>query len=376
MATYKVIQDIEAEDKLLGPLTLRQFIYAGITAVCLYMSFLVVTRGAPFLIIVFLPVALLCGFFAFPWKQDQPTEVWALAKVRFFFKPHKRIWNQSGIKELVTITAPKKVVVDYTDGLSQSQVKSRLKALADTIDTRGWAIKNANVNLYSHPQAEAQQEANSDRLVDPSGLPQDVPAIDVQAADDILDEKSNPIAQHFDQMITAATATHRQQITQTLRNQANAAAGNQSPTGNAPADQNQAQNDYWFMSQPGQQSATPSGYVTFNPAVVTPVDNYYEPAAETAEEQALAKKLHELHEQQTKPYSGYSNLHTIQPLSERATAKTTSAKTANAPVTPTLNPAIVELASDNDKDVATLARLANQKKPANSSPDEVVISLH
>ena len=29
MATYKVIQDIEAEDKLIGPLTLRQFIYAG-----------------------------------------------------------------------------------------------------------------------------------------------------------------------------------------------------------------------------------------------------------------------------------------------------------------------------------------------------------
>lgn len=25
MATYKVLQDIEAEDKLLGPLTLKQF---------------------------------------------------------------------------------------------------------------------------------------------------------------------------------------------------------------------------------------------------------------------------------------------------------------------------------------------------------------
>ncbi|MGH7158305.1 MAG: PrgI family mobile element protein [Candidatus Saccharimonadales bacterium] len=33
MATYKVIQDIEAEDKILGPLTLRQFIYAGVAAI-------------------------------------------------------------------------------------------------------------------------------------------------------------------------------------------------------------------------------------------------------------------------------------------------------------------------------------------------------
>jgi hypothetical protein len=28
MATYKVIQDIEAEDKLVGPLSLKQFIFA------------------------------------------------------------------------------------------------------------------------------------------------------------------------------------------------------------------------------------------------------------------------------------------------------------------------------------------------------------
>ncbi len=31
MATYKVLQDIEAEDKLLGPLTLKQFIFAVVT---------------------------------------------------------------------------------------------------------------------------------------------------------------------------------------------------------------------------------------------------------------------------------------------------------------------------------------------------------
>ena len=40
MATYKVIQDIEAEDKLVGPLTLKQFIYAGISALCLYICFI------------------------------------------------------------------------------------------------------------------------------------------------------------------------------------------------------------------------------------------------------------------------------------------------------------------------------------------------
>lgn len=52
MATYKVIQDIEAEDKLVGPLTLRQFVYAGIAAVSGYLGFLMATKGAPFMLAV------------------------------------------------------------------------------------------------------------------------------------------------------------------------------------------------------------------------------------------------------------------------------------------------------------------------------------
>ncbi|QQS18963.1 PrgI family protein [Candidatus Saccharibacteria bacterium] len=34
------MQDVEAEDKLVGPLSLRQFIYAAISAFLLYLSFL------------------------------------------------------------------------------------------------------------------------------------------------------------------------------------------------------------------------------------------------------------------------------------------------------------------------------------------------
>src|SRR5665213_2597510 len=107
MATYKVIQDIEAEDKILGPLTLRQFIYGLISIFFFYICFLCLTKHASFLLILFLPPALFTAFFTFPFGKDQPTEIWALAKIRFLFKPRQRIWDQSGIKELVTITVPK-----------------------------------------------------------------------------------------------------------------------------------------------------------------------------------------------------------------------------------------------------------------------------
>ena len=140
MATYKLIQDIEAEDKILGPLTLRQFIFALITVFFGYLCFLVLTKGAAFMLVVFLPPMVFFGFFALPLGRDQPTEVWALAKLRFLFKPRTRIWNQSGVKELVTITAPKKIERHLTKGYTQTEVDSRLHALADTIDSRGWEL--------------------------------------------------------------------------------------------------------------------------------------------------------------------------------------------------------------------------------------------
>lgn len=365
MATYKVIQDIEAEDKLLGPLTLRQFIYAGIAALCLYLSYLVIAKHVAFMVVVFLPVALTAGFFAFPWGRDQPTEIWALAKIRFLFKPRKRIWNQSGVKELVTITAPKKVETDYTNGLSQTEVKSRLKALADTIDSRGWAIKNVNVNLSNQPLVPGGS-SSSDRLIDISTLPQAAPDIDVQASDDMLDEQNSPIAQHFNQMINVSEQTHRQNIAQELKR-----AGQGEPS--QPAQQSATPpDDYWFMNQPPAGAVQP-GYAAFSSdAVVAPgtSDDVQAPSS-ASDEQVLTQQLKAQHSQ---PNPAYSHLRTLQPASTTNPKSTPQAKHSSPAVTPTPTPAILDLASNNDLNVATLARQANKK--TDGSDDEVVISLH
>ncbi|HEY5152767.1 MAG TPA: PrgI family protein, partial [Candidatus Saccharimonadales bacterium] len=208
MATYKLIQDIEAEDKILGPLTLRQFIFALISVFLFYICFILITKHVAFMLVLFLPPALFCGFFAFPFGRDQPTEVWALAKLRFYFKPRRRVWNQSGVKELVTITVPKKVERVLTNGLSQTEVKSRLRALTDTIDSRGWATKNVDADSYAQPIVSG----DSDRLIDIGNMPQEVPTTEIAPAEDILDETNNPIARQFETMIDRSTRNHRQQL--------------------------------------------------------------------------------------------------------------------------------------------------------------------
>jgi hypothetical protein len=120
MATYKVIQDIEAEDKLLGPFGLRQFIYLIIVAVTFFVMYKLSEAGAWFIALPLLPIPLFFGMLALPVGGEQPTETWLLAKVRFFVKPRRRIWDQAGQLNLVTITAPKKIEKVLTKNMSQT----------------------------------------------------------------------------------------------------------------------------------------------------------------------------------------------------------------------------------------------------------------
>lgn len=219
MAVYKVIQDIESEDKLLGPLSFKAFIYALIAGACAFINFRLLFVGSPikflFIAVLLLPM-LLFGVLASPLGREQPTEVWLLSRIRFFLKPRKRIWDQSGLMDLVTVTVPKKQELHLTKDLSQDEVQSRLKTLAMTLDTRGWAIKNVDVNL-SVPEVEAKRATESDRLIGATGVPQQMPVVDVHAADDILDEKHNPTAQKFETMMQQAAEDRKHSLLSTIK---------------------------------------------------------------------------------------------------------------------------------------------------------------
>ena len=367
MGTYKVIQDIEAEDKLLGPLTLKQFIFGVVAVGFAFAAFMAVSKTGNLLVAIpFLPFIAVPALLAAPLGRDQPTDVWLAAQIRFFIKPRKRVWDQSGIKNLVTITAPKKIEQVYTNGLSQQEVKSRLEALASTIDSRGWAVKNVAINMYGTP---AYATADSDRLIDPSSLPQSVPETDITAADDIMDASSNPVAQHFDSMVHAAGDAQKAAAIAHMQ----AAAGQQ-----------QAAIDPWFMHQPDASALQP-GSAMFTPQTVHPsarkkqqTDSFLEPNPddEAVDEKQLLKHIKE--QKQHTANDGWAHHKTIktpaQLAAEEAEQKKQQQINKAQAVTPPKNPDIVELANTNDLSVASVAQLAKRKSQDNSG--EVVIKLH
>jgi hypothetical protein len=296
-------------------------------------------------------------FFAWPWSPDQPTEVWALAKIRFYFKPRRRIWDQSGVKELVTITVPKREEKVYTNGLTQTEVNSRLKALADTIDSRGWVIKNSNINL-SAANVIAPASA-SDRLIDYSHMPQEVPENDILAADDIFDDQNSPVAQQFDQMMQNSAQQHRQQLISKLTDDQQPPAAPPTPSQGSA----QPPNDYWFMHQTTPDAQAPKGGVMFNdPQVVQPGITATDTisASSPQDEQVLAEALKSRSSAQD---ASNAHLKTIDPAGPKPT--------------PVPDAVTQDLARNNDLNVATLAREAKKAHEPKLPPDdEVVIPLH
>jgi hypothetical protein len=194
MATYKVPQDVEAEDKLLGPLSFRQFVYAMIAAGGIVMGFFLFQASPP-LVAIPLPVVLLFSVLALPLRKDQPMETYLLAVLRFYLKPKMRLWNPDGTITYVEITAPKIVEEHLTKEFTGQTAKERLDYLAEIMDTRGWSLKNlttVNSNMAPTVAAEAQTAA------------------------DIMDTNQT-LSRTFDQMITKTNEQHRYAAIQNMR---------------------------------------------------------------------------------------------------------------------------------------------------------------
>ena len=333
MATYKVIQDIEADDKLIWMFSFRQFVYAFISVIFMFASYLFIAKHVAFLNIFSVPVVIFTGVLAYPFGKDQPTEVWVLAKVRYFIKPKRRIWSQDGAKELVTITVPKKVEVNLTDNLSQNEVRSKLQALANTIDTRGWAIKNVGLNYSSSIYLDNN---DGDRLISPVIVSDDPSEEYVSTSEDIMDEKANPLAQKMQSMIDQKEKQHKQQILAELQNIDHQAPLVNKPIGSEPPilknnqaiDENKISNQLKYMDNAQHLSLS------------------------------HLRDIDKLQEEQ-------KNQQLVQ------NSSTQKEKQKSIP-----NPDIIKLSNRDDLKISVLDNEINKKKLKGPDPKEVVISLH
>ncbi|MDR2524178.1 MAG: PrgI family protein [Candidatus Nomurabacteria bacterium] len=166
MGQYKVPQNVEVEDKILGPFSFRQFIYLLIAGLA---GFLVWVLGSAFwaLGIIPVPVLLFMLVLALPLRKDQPMEIYLLAIVRFMFAPKKRLWKSGSFEQNVSVDAAS--VNDDNMPIKDirgPEAAQRLSYLASVLDTAGWSTRGVtapeptNSNIVEEVAGKAIDEAD------------------------------------------------------------------------------------------------------------------------------------------------------------------------------------------------------------------------
>ena len=331
MAVYKVAQDVEADDKLIGPFSFRQFIYLIIVAISIALAW-GLSHIFIGLAVIPLPLILFFGALALPLRKDQPMEVYLAALVSFYLKPRKRLWAPDGIESLIEITAPQVVDVRRTKDIDETEAEKRLSYLADIADTQGWSVRHA-----------AQPTAANSMVTD--GY------FEAQQTEDILDTNSG-VAQSINTMINQADERRRQEMMAKMHPSAPQPARTTIPV----------RDPYAQLGQAPQQPATADDTSTpvFNPypnsihqSVVQPLD--------TSEQLVTGQT----------PATSTSSVQQASALEVTEAPLNSPQSTSEKPVSPD----IINLASNTDLSIETIQREANriQKK---EEEEEVFISLH
>lgn len=362
MAVYKVPQDVEADDKLIGPFSFRQFIYLIIVAISMAGAWGLSRLFIP-LAIIPLPIIIFFAALALPLRKDQPMEAYLSAVVSFYFlKSRKRFWQPDGIDSFVTIIPPKDSERILTKSFGEDEASKRLDYLAGLVDSHGWAIRGASGTTGGD-----------------TSISQDL-YYESQQAPDMMDN-SSPAAQALTKQLDEGAATKRQQAISTMQDAAKAAAVADAASATAPA-ANPAPAPVADTSAPATPVDTAAPAAEDEPRSNLPTIEEIRARQEASEGKqskkdaldaiALANALaEEASDTRGVPVANV-------PTSEN-TAPSTSASTPDAGTMVLTQKQANELSEQKDVSVATLSKEANRVAEQNKvlkNGDEVTISFH
>lgn len=317
MASYKVPQDVEADDKLIGPFSFRQFIYLLIVAGAIAIGYFL-SRIFIGLVVIPLPFVLFFGALALPLRKDQPMETYLAAIVSFYLKPRRRLWDPDGQQSLIEIVAPRNVSGPQLKDFSANEAERRFSYLANIVDSQGWAVRGVSGAPSTPMNEEFYYEA--------------------QSAEDMLDT-STRTSHIIDDQLDQAAARHREELIARMHQPVP-----QPPIATQVAPQQVQQPSQPAVQQQPQQAPDPQ--LTFNPYPTSIQQKVIQPMGTV---------------QQSAP-----------------TAPPQAPVENNTPSVKQVSPDIISLANNPDLSVETISREANRikQKEGALAEDEVVISLH
>lgn len=135
---FIVPQFIDNEDKILGPVTVRQFILSLVAGFFIFIEYRLLKTG-PFVLAAVVTAAL-GGTFGFVKVNGQPFHIFFLNFMRTMSRPKLRIWDKTPTDSDLRLIIKPQIVVDPEDKKTYHKPRpgsSRLRDLTLTVNTGG-----------------------------------------------------------------------------------------------------------------------------------------------------------------------------------------------------------------------------------------------
>jgi len=128
---YQVPQFVDIEDKIVGPLTLKQFLYLAFAGALIFVFWFLFNFYV--WIIISVPITALASAFAFLKINDRPFVYFFLSFVRYFSKPKLYLFSAI-LRETPKESAPKEKLEIPQQEQEKKLTISKLKELALNLD--------------------------------------------------------------------------------------------------------------------------------------------------------------------------------------------------------------------------------------------------
>lgn len=135
---FKVPQNIDLEDRIVGPLTLVQLIYVVVGGLIIYILFQSLTAHIGIFLVLAIPIGAVTLGLAFLKIQDQPLSHFIRAGLYYLNHPKIRRWLRQGQIASIIHDAPVKTP-QKTAPIKKKIAKSDLEKLAYMLDTQPMA---------------------------------------------------------------------------------------------------------------------------------------------------------------------------------------------------------------------------------------------
>lgn len=137
MQQFTVPQFIDVEDKIIGPITTRQFIILLATAIIIAICYRIFDFSA--FIVASVVLAAMSGSLAFFKINGRPFHFFILNLIQTLKRTRLRVWNNFGnVYEGAEMEQEAAAAVETSVAPQKRYETSRLAELALTVDTRGW----------------------------------------------------------------------------------------------------------------------------------------------------------------------------------------------------------------------------------------------